>query len=379
MTTPRSVTFETASIADAVSKATRVAPTKGAAFDRSAGILFELRPSDPTHTITVKATNLDVTYLQWIDPISMEGDEGDWRVPSTLLAGILAGLPMGAGQKVVIAEKANEKDVLIITSGKIKAKIRTMPDVGSFVRWDPFDPVPLVNVAGFATRVAQASWACDRETAPYTGVHIDGTHIVATDRYRLVKVPCTVPVDEPITVPLDVIAPIMRNLTDARVRAHEGRLQIMPDSHTQITSTIFGVSYPVLAPITDVTPKATMTLDRDILVDAMNRMLVLAKGERYPVSRLTVGNGAIEVHMNVPEVGEMEDTVSVAEGAAHDPYTIYFTPQNLVEGLNHASNPKVIVGYDPTSPRMPWRVDDGSGYLSWIVPRRMTETGEPAK
>lgn len=376
--TVRSVTFETASIADAIAKATRVAPTKGAAFDRSAGILFELRPSNP-RKVTVKATNLDVTFLHWIDPISLVGDDGDWRVPSTLLAGILAGLPMGAGQRVTIAEKENEKDVLILSAGKIKAKIRTYPNADSFVKWEPFDATLLENVSGFATRVAQASWACDRETAPYSGVHMDGEQIIATDKYKLVAVPCKVPVSTPITVPLDVIAPIMRNLTDAKVRATDKHFEIMPDSHTQITATIFGVTYPDLGPFTAAVPARTMKLDRDLLVDAIQRMLVLAKGERYPVSRLTVGNGAIEVHMTVPDVGEMEDTVSVAEGADHDPYTIYFTPQNLVEGLNHAANPKVTVGYDPANPRSPFRVDDEAGYKSWIVPRRMTSTGEPAK
>lgn len=376
--TVRSVTFEAAAVAGAVAKANRVAPTKGQAFDRSAGILFELRPDKLERTVAVKATNLDVTYLEWVEPLALTGPSGDWRVPSTLLAGILQGLPMGTGQRVTIAEKENEKDVLLITAGRIKAKIRTFAGVDTFVKWEPFDETLLVDVSGFASRVAQASWACDRETAPYSGVHISGTHIIATDRYRLVKVPCVVPVAEAITVPLDVIAPIMRNLSDCRLRATDTRLQLMPDSHTQITSTIFGLKYPDVAAFTSKALPDEMTVDRDLLVDSMQRMLVLAKGERYPTLRLTVGSGTIEVHMNVPDVGEMEDTISAAEGAAHDPFTIYFTPQNLVDGLMHAGNPKTKIGYDASNPRSPFRIDDGGGYAAWIVPRRMTSTGAPA-
>jgi DNA polymerase III sliding clamp (beta) subunit (PCNA family) len=369
----RSVTFETAALSDAVNKASRVAPTKGAAYDRSAGVLIELRPGDE-HEATIKATNLEVTYLQWVDPIRVDGPPGDWRVPSGVLSGLLAGFPMGAGQTVTLTEKDNEKDALFIVAGKIKAKIRVMPDTDGFIKWVPFDMDSLVNVPGFAARVAQASWACDRATVPYTGVHIDGTSIIATDRYRLVKVPCVVPVTEPITVPLEVIGPILRNLSDAQIEATEHRLHLMPDSHTQITSGIFSVAYPNVKALMDRPLPDTLTVDRDLLVAAMQRMLVLCKGERYPLTRLTVGDGQIEVHMNVVEVGEMDDTLSVTEGASHAKFAINFTPQNLVDGLLNASVAKVTIAYDHANEHLPFHIADGNGYDSWIVPRRVSAT-----
>ena len=58
------IVFENAILADAVNKAARVSPTKGAAFDKAAGIVFDVEPQK--RTAFVRSTDLEVSFEQEI-------------------------------------------------------------------------------------------------------------------------------------------------------------------------------------------------------------------------------------------------------------------------------------------------------------------------
>jgi DNA polymerase III sliding clamp (beta) subunit (PCNA family) len=359
------VDFETATIASAIQKAARVAPSKGVAFEKTAGIIIEIDPAGD-HPITVKSTDLEVTYLEWVDSLSMLiGEPSSWRLPSMTLAGILAGLPVGGS---VMFSSDDTDGLVTISCGKTRAKL---PQISGtpFMGWAPFDATELEEVAGFASRVGQVSWACDRSNVPFTGIHIDGEYLTATDRYRLARVPCKVPVTEAITVPLDVISPMLKHLGDAKLKATDKKLWLMPDEHSQVTSVIFDAKYPDVKKVMRFDYPQSCTLGVDDLKTVISRMLVLVRGERYPIMRLTIGKGVIKVFMNVEGVGEMEDEVSV-EGADHEPYEVYFTPTNFLDGLSNGAKPQIKYSYDPTNALSFAYFNDGDGYESWIVPRK---------
>lgn len=361
------VTFETAALASAVMQAARVAPTKGAAFDKSAGIKMEIRP-DNSPNVTIKSTDLEVTYLETLTgSIPMGEHDTDWRLPSNLISGIIGNLPLGKGETVTLSD--DEDGYIKIVSGKAKAKIRYLSgDV--FAHWEPFDASLLKEVPGFAARVAQASWACDKNMIPYTGVHITGTHIIATDRYKLVRVPCVVPVDEPITVPLDVVSPILKNINEARIASQDQKLLLMPDDHTQITAVIFDAAYPkVEKPMETVYPdEGKFVVNVEKLRNAMLRMMVLCKGERYPLCKLTIGGARVHVFMDVPEIGDMEDELEV-DGADHDDFEVLFTPTYITDALAATNDPEVTFCYDRTKPTALVRINDSNDYTVWVVPR----------
>lgn len=359
------VTFETAALADAVSKAARVAPTKGAAYDKSAGIKIEVRP-DGEHAVTIKATDLEVTYIEWVAAsLPIGATEVDWRLPAQLLAGIVGNLPLGKSQQVTLSD--DEKGYIKIASGKAKAKIRHLTgDV--FPIWEPFDDMNLKEVSGFTQRVAQVSWACDKNMIPVTGVHINGTHLIATDRYRLAQVPCVVPVDEPITVPLDVIVPMLKNVNDARMGAVDGKFLLMPDGHSQITSVIFDASYPNISRAMHDDYTEHFVINTEQFRNALLRMMVLVKAERYPLCKLTIGGCRVHVLMDVPEVGEMEDEIEVVGADHQDDYEIQFTPTYLTDALGGTEKETVTFSYDRTSNKIV-RIKDSDEYSVWIVPR----------
>jgi DNA polymerase III sliding clamp (beta) subunit (PCNA family) len=368
---PTTVVFETATLASAVGKAARVAPTKGAAYDKAAGIVLEIDP-EAEHPVTVKSTNLEVTYLEWVNYLEIKGPPVTWRLPSILFSGLLSNLPIGSDAKVTL--KHSDSD-LIITSGKKRAKIRRMHDDLPYLQWQPFDSTAMLEVPEFSKRVAQVSWACDAESIPISGVHIAGDRIVATNRFRLAHVPCKVPVVEPITVPLDVLAPVLKNVVDARIEAQERRLHMMPDDYTQITATIFDADYLPWERITEMEVPQELTLTREEFREAIASMLVLVKTERYPLVRFIIGEGKIAIGMYVEGVGQIDDEIEVA-GADHEPYEIHFTPQNVTEALAHAFSDTLTLSYNTGNPTSLVKFYDAKDdYEAWVVPRRVTAGG----
>ena len=377
------VTFETAGLAAAAQKAGRVAPSKGVAFDKAAGVLIEGRPNEVDHkAITVKATNLEVDYLEWVRPLEIKSDgDFDWRIPSGLFSGFVGGLPIGSGKKVTFTQD-EPGGPLTMKSGRTKARIGVITGLG-FKNWEPYDSSAMQEVEGFSRRVNQVSWATDPQTVPFSGVHIDGEHIYATDRYKMVRVPCKVPLPEPVTVPLDTLAPILKTVEDVRLGVSERHLLLMPDEYTQLQTVIFDAEYPPIERAMHANFDVRVVLPRISFRDAVQRMLSLVgKGERYPKITLDIHDDVIDLFMAVDGVGEMTDTIEVeidAEPEAADSTTIYFSPQYLTQALDNSRESSMTLQFLSSSPGRAASVTDGKGYDVWLMPRKATDPGEVKK
>lgn len=364
---------EATALADAANKASRIAPNKGAAYDLAAGIV--LSGTDKGRLI-MKATDLDVTFRHEMNA-TIEG-EGTWRLPSSLLSGILSGLPMR--DEVSLVEKTDGR--IEITHGESRSTINQI--TGVYPAIEPFDPAGLVTVDDFARRAAQVTWACHKDSAPLTGVHIDGEVLVACDRQQLAVVPCVVPVENPITVPLSTLTTLLKNAGTVKLGAVEKRLRLMPDADTQITAIIYAPQ-PAFIPYKKVMrnsedseqpgPNFAASVDRQCLIDAITRMLVLVKGERYPAIRVTFEETKLGLHMQVPEVGLMEDAIPVGpvDGAEapEKPFAMWLTPQFVMEALEAPQSMTLTLGYGPTDLHS-LVVTDGAGYQAYVMPRKIT-------
>jgi len=386
-----SVTFETAGLASAVGKAARVAPSKGMAFDKAAGILIEGRPfAEPGRQITIKATNLEVDYLEWVQPLEIHSDEDfDWRLPSSIFAGFCAGMPIGSGKTVTITREDHGGNIML-RSGKAKASINVMK-ADSYKRWEPFDPDALHDVKDFPARVAQAAWACDKDAVPFSGIHLTGTHIFATDKYRLVRTPCDAALEAPVTVPMDTLGPILKSVEDVRLGANPNYVLIMPDEYTQMRAIIYDMGYPNIEKIMDATIfNRVVTAPRIRLREALTRMTgLIAKGERYPIVTCTFTPDTIYLEMTVPSVGTMTDEVDIStetvahpaieEEGAPEEFVIHFTPTTITDCLDQPRTDTVSLGYRTDRNGVPVKVWDGLGFESWLMPRRKTDVGPVAE
>lgn len=356
------LSFKTGDLADAASRAARIAPNKGAAFDRAAGILLE---TDEDGDLIVRSTDVEVSYRESLTPLTPPLDDVSWRVPAALIDGVLSN--MDPASEVTLAEEGTS---LRLVAGKKKATLRKL-DASLFPKWLDFDNTDMAQVDDLALRLKQAAWACDSQSIPFTGIHITGDNLIATDRYKLVRVPCKVPVEKAITVPLSLIAPLISENMSMQVRAEKRRLLLMPNERTKISTVIFDAKYPEQAKL-----KAVMRDDftieakikRAALLDALTSMAVLVKTERYPTTKFTFNkDGSLHLYMDVKDAGEMEDTLDVE---CDSDFEAFFTPSFVINALN-ATTAEIVtmrLGSDPTRTAL---IEDDNDYRAWLMPRKL--------
>lgn len=359
------VVFENATIADSVGKAARVAPTRGMAFDKASGILMSLDPEDKT--VTLKATNLNIFYLEVVDAVEVEG-EGVWRFPSMIFSAVLAKLPIGSGKTVTLEQKGNE---VMLKSGKTTAKFRTM-EVGHYPDWEPFDPDKLEMVPDFGARIQQVEWAAleDNESL-YAGIHLSGEIAIATDRIRMAMVECEAePIYRPITIPSGILQPIIKNLRDVAIGIDEGQFLLMPDPATQIRTIIYDKEYPPVYKAFDRSWKNEVKIRKQPLLDAIDRAVIFTQGNRSPSLTFIIGKEEIAVMCSDQDMGLLGEVVDITGQADHKRHKVLFTPKNLTDALQAAPSEEVILHYNIDETEFPFKIDGGSGYTALVMPRK---------
>jgi DNA polymerase III sliding clamp (beta) subunit (PCNA family) len=247
-----------------------------------------------------------------------------------------------------------------------------------FPEWEPFDTSGLQEVKGLAARMNQVAWACDKGRVPLTGIYLDGATAVATNSYRLARVPLVAPFSEPVTLPQDVIAPLLKETVDAMVGVHDGKFYMMPDDDTQIIANTFATKFPDVSRALNPVRPNIIELDKEQFADSINRMMLLVSSDRYPRLDITIGDERIHIALRAEGVGVIEDQIDLDGQAVHDDCTNYFDPKNFLDAIRNSPNTKLKVGYDTEKSKMPFYIDGGSGYEAWVVPRAKVAPGSGA-
>lgn len=373
------VVFETATIADAIKKAERIAPSKGSAFDKAAGIVLSIDPA--SGLVVVRATDLRIYSMEWVTSLSIEGDAPvEWRLPSKLFATVLAGLPIGTGKEVTLEEISTGRNRLVtLTSGRTKAKFNLM-EVDYYPVWDVFSPDDLTETDNMGGRIAMVEWAASQaEDPPLSGVYFDGEVVKATDQYKLTIAPLKIPhLTEPITVPAGILGQVLKETGEVAVGVSDnGHLLIMPSPTVQIMATIFGAAYPNTARIEAMadTPNRVKVHKASIL-EVMHRASAFSGSERYPVLKVFFGQEEIAVMMLTAEVGALADVVEVPGYCDHRRVEMRFGPKNIIQAIENVPNDHLTLGYNAENGMSVLHIDGGSGYQSWVMPRKGTGEGE---
>lgn len=360
--------FYVATLAAAIERANRVAPIKGTAYDKAAGIQMRIKTDG---SVEVLSTDLEVYYREQVKDVVEVGDEDVvWRFPSGLLAGLVGSLPLS--KEVTFSEDKNNSDIIRIYCGKKRAKLRLM--VGNiFPEWDRVDSNDLKPVDGFGSKVGQVAWATDAQAAPFTGVNFTGEKAIATDRYKLALVPLTMPVEESVTVPMGVLAPILKNIPgEMRIGAVENELLLTIGEEIEVRCMIYEQEYPDLSkPLRDNFTHVAR-IPRERLHETINGMLVLVKNERYPVMNFTFdfAENTLLIHMSVPEVGEMEDVIEIQGKQGDGQFEVLFTPDYVMRALDAGTSEWMSwkMGPDPAGKNGMTLLSE-SDYEAWVMPR----------
>lgn len=374
------VTFETATFADAIKKADRIAPSKGKSFDKAAGVLIEIDPANEPPVI-VRATNLDIYSMEWVDTLAVEGEAMTWRLPSSLLAQTVSSLPIGSGATVTfenITDNRGHHIIQMTTSGRTKAKFNTMR-TEDYPSWSAFDPDNLYRADDIGGRIAQVEWAAAKSDTieVLAGIHFDGQTCLATDRYKLACAELKIPdLEFPVTAPAGLLGQILKKTGEVSIGVSGGQLLIMPDEHTQLRAVLFGADYPNAGKIMKRNKPQIIKLKRGPLLDIINRANNFSGADRFPTLRVFFGNEEVAVMMNNEEIGLLGDVVEVPGQAVHKRFEVRFSPKNLTDALAFAPNDEIEIGYDTSDSKGIIYINGGSGYEAWVMPRGDVSTEE---
>ncbi len=365
-----SVTFETATIADAIRRAARIAPGKaGHAFDKAAGIFMEINPSGDAQCI-IRTTNLDAFHTEIIATLHAEGHATRWRLPSALMANIVGSLPPKSGAEVKFVQEGTKIRIL---AGKMRASMNLIDDQ-SYPDWDMFDGSALTMVGALGGRVGMVEWAASSDNSPpMCGVYLDGEWAIATDRYKLARVPCKIDnLEKPIIIPAGILGQALKTMGDTGVMATAHQLLLAPDDYTQLRLAIYDIQYPPVQKIFTMEYETYVEVRKADLLEKITRANQYAGAERNPIIRTFWGKGEIAVMMENSEIGLIGDVVECPGFLDHKRIEILFTPKYLIDSLNNAPDEKVKIHYSWSEEgiKQPMiRIDGGSGYQVWVMKR----------
>lgn len=367
------VVFETAALAEALKKAGRVAPSRGAAYDKASGIVMQVAASLEGRVV-IRATDTSVFHVEWVEAQEVEGEDATWRVPSKLLVELVATLPIGSGKTVTLEDVRGEHSHhIVMKSGRTKSKLNMM-DPAYYPMWDSFSPDNLGLIKDFGARLSQVEWAAATTGgAPFAGVIFRGGYLLATDRYRFAVAPMEYPEElEDTIVPSGMLSSLLLQTGDVYVGRIDNQFAIMPNDFTQIkTVTYEPGEYPNILPgLQNINFTHHVSFPKADFLALAARANIFAGSDRTPTLAVIVGEGEVAVKMDDSELGMFGDSVPVDNQADHAPLTIHFNPKILTQGLNAAPSAEVTLHYALEGHNKVVKLDGGSGCEYWVSTKK---------
>lgn len=369
------VTFDSAVLTEAVGKAVSVAPSKGNAFDKAHGIVIEVMPEDGQ--VTIRATDLDYFYTEWVEAKSIVGEEVMWRLSANAFGGMVSKLKPGREVTLKEVDKTLE-----VTSKSLRARF-TLADTESYPNWDIFDEDDLVDVSNIGQAFKNVMWAAaDGSDGTLSSVHLTGEIACATDRYKVATYPLKLACapEGGITLPLSVAKFISSMKGDVRFGWDGHSALIMPDDNTQIKAVAFGSDYPAafFDRIAQVEHTHKVQVNADELIHMVDLTSVINENDRVK-RRLTLWLGRQQIAaMTKGDIDQMRDIMDVPGQATHNNRVeIKVNPNYLSDALSNGEG-LVLMHYsadleytNPSAGSTMSKVlkfERPGGHMAWVAP-----------
>lgn len=368
------VVFDSAVFRDAIKKAVDVAPkASGAAFDKAHGVIIEVMPEDKQ--VTVRSTDLETFYTNWMECTSIEGEEAMWRLSANFFGGLIKKIK--PDREVVLTQ---DGDQLYVTSGATLRASFSLADTDSYPHWDIFEEDNLVDVSGIGNALKMVTWAAaDSSDSALASVHMTGEYVEATNRYKACRFPLKVPglPEEGITLPMSVVDVLVNIKGDVRFGFDGNSALIMPDDDTQIKAVCFDTQYPNLNILFDIEHTDRLQFNSDDFIHMIDLTSVIAEGDR--LSRLTFWLGREQIAaMTTNETDRLRDIMEVPGQATHsNRVEIRCDPKYLIgalsngEGLTtmlYSSEIQYVNSSSGNSRSKLLRFEKKNGYVALVAP-----------
>jgi DNA polymerase-3 subunit beta len=323
---------ERAEFAEAVSWATR---TVGARVTLPAlsGVLLHADEG----RLTCRATDLEVAAEISI-PVAIE-QPGTVLLPGRLLSQLVARFPDAP------VELTGEPDRVEITCGRATFHVRGMQAEDFPTLAQPADDAPqgVVKADAFARLASQVARAAssDEGRPVLTGVHLEAADgrltAAATDSYRLAvrSLSWDEAVDGTALVPARSLQEAAKAATEVggsvTVVLEDGQVSFLLGDRRLTTKLIEG-SFPNYRALLPDAHETAVVVDRAALVEALQRVSIVAMGQTNTPVSLTFGDGSVDLQATNQEMGDAAEALPAEIDG--DGLTIAFNPTFLLAGLD---------------------------------------------
>lgn len=330
-----------AQFADAVSWATRTVAGR-VTLPALSGILLEAADGK----LTCRATDLEVAAEITI-PVAID-EPGRALLPGRLLSQLVARFPNAPVQL------SGDPDRLEITCGRATFHVRGMQveDFPSLAAPAPDAATGVLRADAFARLVSQVARAAstDEGRPVLTGVHLEAQGgrltAAATDSYRLAV--RSLAFDEPLEG--SALVP-SRSLLEAAKAAGEvggavtlvledGQVSFLFGDRRLTTKLIEG-TFPAYRTLLPDTHETAVVVDRAALVEALQRVAIVAMGQANTPVSLTFADGAVELQATNQEMGDAAE--ALAADIDGEGLTIAFNPAFLLAGLEATGTEQIRI------------------------------------
>lgn len=365
---------ERTEFAEAIAWATR---TVGARVTLPALSGVKLEAADGT--LTCRATDLEVSAEVSI-PVQID-EPGAVLLPGRLLAQLVARFPDGP------VRFEGDPDRVEITCGRATFHVRGMPveDFPALHEPDPDAPRGIVKADAFARLVTQVARAAstDDARAILTGVKLeaapDALTAAATDSYRLAvrRLGWDQGLQGQALVPARALQEAAKAASEAggdvTLVLEPGRVSFLSGDRRLTTRLIEG-QFPNYQQLLPEGFETAVSVERAALVEALQRVSVVAMGQANTPVSLTFGDSSVELQAGNQEVGDAAEALPAeidGEGL-----TIAFNPAFLLAGLEATGTERIRIelrdGLKPAVLRPETAEGDADDFTYLLMPMRVS-------
>lgn len=356
-------TINAALLHEALSRANRIAPTKGNAMDRAAGIQIEFVAGE-AH---IRATDLEVTFYQRVK-CSEIAEECTIRV-SSLVPPFVASLSMDKDQVIRFHREASK---IVVQYNKTRTHATVPQITGEYPKTEWHDYETMTDASDLGNKIAAVAWAIEPDASgALSGMKIDGEWLEGMSSRSAARIKCDVVADEPVIGVLKSLAPLIKGGSKLRMLTSQNRIVIALDETAQVTSTTVIGEWPdLVSRLEKFEFPNTATIRKQRLADALKRVLSFVRNDRLPQVRVTFTKDSIDVVLTGTMNGDIQDSCALSgRTGSEDDITICFNPNWFLEAIETFPGSTVLIKFN--TPMAPVILSEPTtSYEAYIMPMR---------
>ena len=183
-------------------------------------------------------------------------------------------------------------------------------------------------------------------TGVLSGVRIDGQWIEALCSKQMAQIKCAVKTDEPVVAVVKTLTPLIAQGSRVRLKALHGRVVIALDETAQVSSSTVLGPWPNLAErMEKIDLPHEFKVNRQRLLDALNRVMAFTNGDRFPRINLNVLSDRLIISLTEAKDGDITDSIALTSWKGDGAVEFCFNPAWLAKALDTFPGAEVKVNF----------------------------------